>query len=132
MIFDKETGNRVSLYYHNINYPRVKIGAHETKLKLKNGLFVPEDIRTPIKSNHKSYIYSEKQMKIINKSKESVRMSKKRKKRRSSEVLLDRRKSPVTSRNSENYIIKENNRNRIRIVTKKIKNLLNYLKEIIK
>lgn len=41
IVKDEETGERVSLGFHEINFPRVKIGAWNDTLTKKNGYFVP-------------------------------------------------------------------------------------------
>lgn len=69
-IVDTETGEVVSLHYHNINYPRAKIGGHRTTLKKENGLFVPIKIRPSISielDNLPDERYNKNQKNIIEK-----------------------------------------------------------------
>lgn len=48
-IYDDD-GNQVSCGYHEINYPRVKVGAHETILVIHDGYFIPEEISAATRS----------------------------------------------------------------------------------
>lgn len=43
-IYDSETGEQVSPGYHSINFPRVKVGAHKTRLIKYDGYFIPREL----------------------------------------------------------------------------------------
>lgn len=59
-IYESNTDKPVSLGYHEINFPKVKIGAHITTLVEKDGYFVPRELRPTIdKSEYKSDIEKE-------------------------------------------------------------------------
>lgn len=68
-IYKSDTDNPVSLSYHEIDFPKVKIGAHITTLIEKNGYFVPRELRPTIdKYKGKSDIQKE----IVKISKHSI------------------------------------------------------------
>lgn len=53
-IYDKESGECVSLGYHTINYPNVKVGAHRTELIEYRGYFIPKSVPLWMKKRRKN------------------------------------------------------------------------------